>query len=137
MNKDTRLLLDAADNGRLVPALNALERYRRRQLRFERPDGYFDHAGRWWPNTTESQVTRYARTPSRAWPYSYLTACRTLAHCEELEDAIHEDVLALRRLLKKHPDIDVALHLAQVRSTERVHLAHHQQPTTHHPRARA
>ena len=43
------------------------------------PVGEFDKAGRWWP------VTRYAccesiRTPSRAYPYSLITHCRTVEH---------------------------------------------------------
>jgi hypothetical protein len=48
------------------------------------PEGQFDGAGRWYPDASENLDTSCHRTPSRAWPYSYLQACRTAAHCAQL-----------------------------------------------------
>jgi len=82
-------------------ALGALQRYQRRQARDEHPDGKFDSVKRWYPSADEDcGVTSYTRSPSRAFPNSYMTACRTLAHCEVLDEADHDVVLLIRRWLK-------------------------------------
>lgn len=49
------------------------------------PDGKFDNAGRWYPSEAEDcGISRVIRTPSRAYPYSYLVACRTRKHVTQL-----------------------------------------------------
>lgn len=46
-----------------------------------RPKGRFDNGGRWYPDTTEVQpCCRNIRTPSRAFPLSLLTHCRSANH---------------------------------------------------------
>ena len=84
---------------RAQAAFQAYARWLRRQERTEHPAGKFDKAGRWEPSTSEDcdGFTSHTRTPSRAWPYSYLLAARSLEHCEALSDADHADVLMLRR----------------------------------------
>ncbi|QNN21767.1 hypothetical protein HED60_05605 [Planctomycetales bacterium ZRK34] len=62
-----------------------------RRDRILHPDGTFDRGGRWYPTDAEDcGVTKYIRSPSRAYPYSYLVACRTLKHCRQLPMEIIE-----------------------------------------------
>lgn len=106
ISKDLKTLIAARDDGALIPAVQALDTYELRKSRDEHPEGEFDNAGRWYPSARENcGVTRWARPPSQAWPYSYLIACRSLDHCERLYDADHDVVLAVRRLRKNHPDV--------------------------------
>ncbi len=65
--------------------LRAAERYIRQRDRIEPPDGGTDNAGRWYPEASEQLDTRRYRYPSRTWPWSYMVACRTIAHCAKLE----------------------------------------------------
>lgn len=66
-------------------ALQAAELWRRRKSRAEHPDGSFDKAGRWYPSHTESQdCCRYIRRPSRIFPYSFITHCRSKEHIANL-----------------------------------------------------
>lgn len=77
-------------------------RWLRRKSRQEHPDGEFDKARRWYPSEHDEEVFEYdVRKPSWKWPYSYLLACRSLAHCERYDDATHEEVLEMRKLLRK------------------------------------
>lgn len=69
----------------------ALEVFHRRKSRMEHPDGTFDKAGRWQPSDAEWQACcRSIRTPSRAWPYSLMTHCRTLRHIINLVESQEE-----------------------------------------------
>ena len=72
----------------------AMEIFHRRKARLEHHEGTFDKAGRWYPSDDEEQdCCRSIRRPSRAWPYSLMTHCRTLQHVinlvESQEEAIH------------------------------------------------
>ena len=83
-------------------ALAALLRHDRRQRRLEHPEGTFDRAGRWYPSQAEDHgVSARVRSPSAAFPRSYMAACRTIAHCEAIEGASHDAVLLLRRWLTR------------------------------------
>ena len=84
---------------RAQAAFGAYARWLRRKERAEHPGGRFDKAGRWYPSKDENcdDFTSHTREPSRRWLYSYLLAARSLAHCEALENADHDDVLMLRR----------------------------------------
>jgi type II secretory pathway pseudopilin PulG len=65
----------------------AAREYADRQTRNTHPDGKADKAGRWHPTPAEAQpCCRGIRTPSRAWPWSYMTHCRTIAHLANLYD---------------------------------------------------
>lgn len=55
--------------------------YEARRDRQVNPEGHFDGAGRWYPTDREDAgVSRTLRSPSRAWPYSYMVGCRTRKH---------------------------------------------------------
>ena len=53
--------------------------YTARKERIIHPEGKFDNASRWYPSESEDAdgFTRNLRSPSRAWPYSYMTGART------------------------------------------------------------
>jgi len=67
------------------------------------PAGKFDNAGRWYPADAERcECCNAVRSPSRAFPYSYMTHCRTIAHVANLYGV---DVKDLRREVKRlEPD---------------------------------
>ena len=60
--------------------------YTSRKDRAVHPEGKFDGAGRWYPSDCEDAGGdgTSVRSPSRAWPYSYLIRCRTRQHCAVL-----------------------------------------------------
>lgn len=63
----------------------AYQEYVKRQSRESHPDGTFDRGGRWYPSEAEEQsCCGRIRNPSRAYPYSLLTHCRSMAHVARL-----------------------------------------------------
>jgi len=59
----------------------AINEYESLQSRKTNPSGAFDDAGRWYPNESEKcDCCDTIRSPSRKWPYSLMTHCRTLKH---------------------------------------------------------
>ncbi len=61
------------------------EMYESRKDRETHPDGYFDRGGRWYPNESEEcECCKNIRTPSRAYPYSLMTHCRSKKHINNL-----------------------------------------------------
>lgn len=62
--------------------------YEDRRDRVEHPEGKQDSASRWYPSRREDADGdgSQARTPSRAWPWSYMLRCRTRQHCSVLVD---------------------------------------------------
>lgn len=75
-------------------------RYTFRRDRAEHPSGKTDNAGRWYPHASEKLDTSAYRAPSRAWPWSYMHACRTIAHCARLE-GVPQHVSKVRRLARQ------------------------------------
>jgi hypothetical protein len=62
--------------------------YEARRDRQVNPEGSFDSAGRWYPSDREDAgASGRLRSPSRAWPYSYMVGCRTRKHVAVLVDA--------------------------------------------------
>jgi hypothetical protein len=56
-----------------------------RRDRTAHPTGKFDNAGRWYPSESETcSCCSSVRSPSRSYPYSYMTHCRTMAHVANL-----------------------------------------------------
>jgi hypothetical protein len=95
-------------------AMKALADYERG----ETPAGSYDNASRWWPDQ-EFECCALIRSPSRAWPFSKLKHCLSLAHKEALHEAEHGDVLALRRVLDEHAQaINAGLPLVTNKSLE-------------------
>ena len=73
---------------KIAPEARAM--YERRQARDEHPSGKFDNGGRWYPSDEEEcGCCGSVRSPSRAWPYSYMTHCRSLHHCQKLWEKQH------------------------------------------------
>lgn len=66
-----------------------------RKARRSHPSGEWDTAGRFYSDERTAAVDG-CRSPSRAWPFSQMTAARTAAHCAELYNA--ECVKHVRRL---------------------------------------
>jgi hypothetical protein len=63
----------------------AATEYRKRRDRQSHPDGRFDSAGRWYPSAPElKECCNSVREPSRGFPYSYMTHCRTAKHVAHL-----------------------------------------------------
>lgn len=54
------------------------------------PSGSFDSGGRWYANNKE---LINVRTPSRAWPYSEMVACRTLKYVKAVQAKFNCDNL--------------------------------------------
>ncbi len=63
--------------------------YEARKNRMVHPAGKFDNGGRWYPSDDENadNFTARLRSPSRAWPYSYMTGARTRKHVAALAEA--------------------------------------------------
>ena len=77
------------------------QQYIARKYRTEHPDGEFDNAGRWYPDEIEELDTSMYRSPSRAYKYSYMLACRTVEHVAKLHGFTKKDeVLAIKRVVK-------------------------------------
>lgn len=60
--------------------------YAARKARTTHPEGATDKGGRWYPSEREDADGdgSQARSPSAAWPWSYMLHCRTRAHCAVL-----------------------------------------------------
>jgi hypothetical protein len=83
--------------------MQAVKCFMDRQLRTENPSGYFDNAKRWYPHETEEcKCCSYIRTPSRAYPFSIMTHCRTVNHIANLYKI---DVTELRKAINIHKKI--------------------------------
>lgn len=63
----------------------AYQEYIQRQRRESHPAGKFDRGGRWYPSDEERQsCCSVIRSPSRSWPWSLMTHCRTVEHVARL-----------------------------------------------------
>jgi len=70
-----------------------------RRDRTAHPSGKFDKAGRWYPSENETcECCSSVRSPSRSFPYSYMTHCRTMAHVASLYNV---SVADLRKEVRK------------------------------------
>jgi len=64
---------------------DAFAEYLRRRDSSSDPLGGFDNEGRWYPCEAEfRECCRTIRPPSRKWPYSLLSHCRSLRHVAHL-----------------------------------------------------
>ena len=71
--------------------------YAARKDRLIHPQGSFDKQGRWYPSKAENVdgYTDSLRSPSRAWPYSYMVGARTLKHIKALAERAPEHFATL------------------------------------------
>jgi len=61
--------------------IQAAKEYLSRKERKTHPDGDFDKAGRWYPSGAEKcKACSSVREPSRAYPFSIMTHCRSIGH---------------------------------------------------------
>ncbi len=82
----------------------AAQAYIARRDRKDHPDGEFDKGGRWYPSEAEKQpCCRSIRPPSRAWPNSLNSHCRTLKHVARLYGV---DEKALRQRVREVEEED-------------------------------
>lgn len=83
-------------------AVQAGMTFRRRQDREEHPEGEFDKGGRWYPKGKDAEVFDYnRRSPSRAWPYSYMLHARTAEHVAKLFGVTATEVRKAGNAIKK------------------------------------
>ncbi len=84
--------------------ITAAMEFHLRKTRRSNPPGTWDSAGRFYA-AERTDAVEMCRAPSRAYPYSQMTAARTAAHCAELQDAdcvtyVRRIALAIGRLEK-------------------------------------
>jgi len=84
--------------------IDAAMEFHLRKTRRSNPPGTWDNAGRFYA-AERTDAVEMCRAPSRAYPYSQMTAARTAAHCAELQDAdcvtyVRRIALAIGRLEK-------------------------------------
>jgi hypothetical protein len=76
----------------------AVALYISRRDRQSHPEGTFDKQSRWYPSTEERcDCCASIRTPSAAYPYSYLVHCRTAEHIASLFGISLDDLSAAIR----------------------------------------
>ena len=76
--------------------------YLDRQDRVAHPTGRFDKARRWYPDTAEEcECCARIRRPSRHWPWSLLTHCRTAVHVAHLYGVSVSALRAAARRLRQ------------------------------------
>ena len=82
-------------------ALKAALAYRARQSRQSHPKGTFDKGSRWYPSSEEKcDCCEGVRSPSRAWPWSYMVHCRTMTHVASLHGVPLPEVRAALRAIQ-------------------------------------
>lgn len=87
----------------------AAKKFIARQNRTEHPDGEFDNGGRWYPSDAEHQrCCNAVRSPSRAWPYSYLVHCRTAEHIANLTGVPAKDIKREANKIRKELETQTA-----------------------------
>lgn len=70
----------------------AIKLYNERQSRDVDPDGTFDKSGRWYPSDSERCLCcRYISSPTRSYPYSYMTHCRSSEHVANVCGLTNDD----------------------------------------------
>ena len=75
------------------------QEYFDRQSRRSHPDGSFDKSGRWYPSEAEEcECCKSIRSPSRSYPYSYMTHCRSVEHVANL---FGQDPKIIRAIVKR------------------------------------
>lgn len=77
----------------------AVRIYCLRKERKDHPDGEFDKGGRFYPSDDEHRkCCDRVRSPSRSYPYSLMTHCRTITHIANLAEVSESE---LRKAIRK------------------------------------
>jgi hypothetical protein len=75
--------------------------FKLRSDRITHPHGKFDNAKRWYPSDEEKcDCCEYIRGPTRAFPFSYMTHCRTKKHVAALVNKLGIDDPSIQKELK-------------------------------------
>ena len=83
--------------------VRAAVQYLRLQDREENPSGTFDDGGRWYPDAGEAQqCCQGIRQPSRSYPYSLMTHCRSVEHVALREGVDRTAMQRVARKLKRY-----------------------------------
>ncbi len=92
-----------------MTATQAAQEYIKRQDRTAHPAGKFDNVGRWYPSDGEKcNCCKSVRSPSRAWPYSYMVHCRTAEHVAHIYNVDVKDVRREARRIRKEQEAQAA-----------------------------
>lgn len=106
MNNVNQTNLDTTTNASVIDG--AIE-YLKRQARINHPDGKADSAGRFYPSDVERcDCCDRIRKPSRSWPHSLRTHCRTAVHVANKYNVDVKEMRKMSRFIKKK-DIDINL----------------------------
>jgi hypothetical protein len=74
--------------------------YLDRKARVSHPDGNFEHGKKWYPSAAERcWQCAYIREPSRSWPFSILTHCRSAEHIASTHSVDAKELLRIARLI--------------------------------------
>lgn len=85
-----------------IEEIHAAQDYIDLRDRSKNPEGKFDKQNRWYPSESEAcSCCRSVRSPSVAWPYSYLTHCRTATHVAKRLNVDKNRLIACSVLLLK------------------------------------
>lgn len=90
-------------------ARKAAQEYLLRRNRHSHPEGEFDSAKRWYPDESEKLETSLYRSPSRAWPFTYMKACRSQKHCIALFNADSKLVNKVIKQVKSRLDDNITV----------------------------
>ena len=95
--------LTVTDSTSLPAEVRAAILFIERKERIAHPKGSTDNAGRWYPSCRDKAVfpSNEYRSPSRAYPWSYMLACRTAAQCARIYDADLTDTRRIANAIKK------------------------------------
>ena len=84
--------------------IKAVEEFINRKTRKSHPDGSFDKAKRWEPSDNEwCECCKSIRTPSRRFPFSLMTHCRSIGHIAALYEVDAGAVRKISNYLLKNP----------------------------------
>lgn len=78
--------------------LKAAELYLTRKQGTAFPEGNRDNANRFYPAGRDAEVMADVREPTRAYPWSYFTACLSIKHCAAY---FNTDAASVRKASKK------------------------------------
>lgn len=96
------LLLDEQCGGRLITAVDQYIKLKTRNLN---PDGRFDSKGRWYPSVYYS-CCRNICSPTKKFPYSLNTHCRSAEHISTVYEISKSDLVKSYNFIKKYYDTE-------------------------------
>lgn len=105
-------------NDAVYGPLRAAVIFRARQERVVHPAGTFDNGGRFFAGPEENFPAGRYRPPSRSYPWSHMTACRSLLHVATRLIRLDDDGVRQARRLARHSWDDLFAHCIRELDTE-------------------